>query len=352
MGFSLANFFSNNTPSSGMKEIFPFPCKDNQFYDWDVKAIYKKILHDCVERSDGIPAKYEHALFDNCVQSNAQSGLITLLSSAMFSKCDLYIVYKNDVIRVADENEKAKIKADYEKMARSSLGVYISFKNYTKTDVLKIYSALEYYTTASLYKQVNISKAVQLKMSDMRKSINLNDASVTANQAQEIIDAISYGKSVLIDAGDSIECPTVDVSPIEKAILFCNQKKASILGMPIAYVSGELTAGIGSSGEADARQIERGLKEYFYGIIKPVLQELFGIKITFKSQDFRMLDSALNALRTFEVTSEDIMPSEMKLKVVASLFGINQAELIKAAEAEKKLLEKSQKVDVNFEEHA
>ena len=84
------------------------------------------------------------------------------------------------------------------------------------------------------------------------------------------------------------------------------------------------------------RQIERGLKQYFVTIVRPALKALFGVDVTFKSQDFRSLSSALEALRTFDMVSDSFLPNEMKIKIVAQLFDLDEEELTKAIEAEAK----------------
>src|SRR5207342_3362207 len=101
-----------------------------------------------------------------CVSSSTQHGLITLLSEAMSRKSELYLVYNSavKVVRLADNTEKEQIRADYEKQGFSPIGVYISFHNYKRTDMLKLYSALEYCLIGALNKGMNTSNAVQLKI--------------------------------------------------------------------------------------------------------------------------------------------------------------------------------------------
>jgi hypothetical protein len=88
--------------------------------------------------------------------------------------------------------------------------------------------------------------------------------------------------------------------------------------MPLSYVDGEQTPGIGSTGEADTRAVERGLKQYYITIIKPTLEALFGIKTTFKSNDFRMIASGLEALKTFELVQDNTLMSQENMKLIVS----------------------------------
>jgi hypothetical protein len=337
------NFFSflRGTSVQGnaeLPEIYPFGLALQQFVKADMLATYSKILTDTVERTHGLDKKLEPLLWDNCVQNQSQEGLIDLVANAMVDKRDLYIVYKPSVqvLRQADRIEAEQIKRDYEQKGESPLGVYISFTKYRRTDMLRIYSELEYCILASLHKTVNLSKAVQVKIDKLRESVSLSDAEVGRIQAKSIAEALGRGSDVLLDAGDSIETSTPDISPTEKAITFLDTKRSFILGLPTSYISGIQTPGIGSTGEADMRAVERGLKQYFISIVQPVIKAIFGIDPEFKSQDFRQMTSALEALRTFDLVSDENLSRKSKREIVARMFDVDPGEEEKALADEEK----------------
>lgn len=332
--FSFLSKSSKQLGDSEIAEIFPFTLKQDIFNRADILATYTKILTDTVERTHGITKKVEPLLWDSCVQSEVSEGLVTMLAQAMTDKSDLFLVYSNSVgiLRKATHEEQQKIRADYEKDGESTEGVYISFKHYRRTDMLTIYSNLEYCVLASLNKTLNISKAVQIKINDLRASVSLNDSEIARSQARSIAQALGNGSDVMIDSEDTIETATPDTSSTEKAISFLDAKRAYILGLPIAYVSGLQTPGIGSTGEADMRATERGLKQYFVSIIQPVLKEIFKIETEFKSQDFRQMTTALEVLKTFDLVSDENMSRDAKREIIARVFDLD-------FEKEEKLLE-------------
>jgi hypothetical protein len=311
-----------------LPDIFPLNVVQKDFTKMDILSTYTKILTDTIERTFGIPKQYENLLWDNCVQTEANDGLITLLASAMTDQRDLYLIYKPSVkvLRKATEKEEAQIRADYKEKGESETGVYISFRKYRRTEMLLIYSSFEYCVLGSLNKTLNISKAVQIKINDLRASVSLNDSEVAKAQGKSIASALSKGKDVMIDSKDEITSANPDTSSTEKAIGFLDAKRAFILSLPISYISGLQTAGIGSTGEADTKAIERGLKQYFVSIIQPVLKSLFGIETKFKSQDFRQMNTALEVLKTFDLVSEDNMSKEAKQEIVARVFELDPNE--------------------------
>ncbi len=307
------------------------------FQKADLRATYTKILTDTLERTHDLKDVFVPALFDNCVQSESTDGLISLLVCAMVDKAELFLVYNKatKVLRKADNKEAEQIRADYKKTAASPVGVFISFRRYHRTDMLMIYSALEFCALASLHKTMNISRAVQIKMDSLRSSVSLADAGVAAGQAKSVAAALKAGKDVLIDAKDSITTATPNIEPTEKAISFLDAKRAFYLEMPISYITGEQTAGIGSSGEADMRAVERGMKSgYFFPIIHPVLLALFACDTEFKSQDFRQMTTANETLKTFELVSNEIISSEAKKEVIARLYDLDPEDEAKALAAD------------------
>jgi len=341
MGFF--NFFtSSGNDSAELPDIFPLALVQKDFIRTDILSTYIKILTDTIERTHGLKKELESTLWDNCVQTDASEGLITLLSNAMTDQKDLFIVYVPSVkvLRKATGEEEKKIRDDYKKSGESESGVFISFKKYRRTEMLNIYSSFEYCIMGSLNKTLNISKAVQIKINDLRASVSLADSEVAKAQGKQIADALAKGKDVMLDKEDEITTASPDTSSTEKGISFLDAKRAFILGLPISYVSGLQTPGIGSTGEADMRAVERGLKQYFVSIIQPVIKSLFGVDTEFKSQDFRQMDTALNVLKTFELVSDDYLSASSKREIVARVFDVDPMEEEKKITKEAKELEK------------
>lgn len=322
--------FSSTTEvkNQGLPEIYRLGSSNDDFVKTDIVSTFVKILTDTVERTHGLPKQYEKSLWDNCVQSEADKGLVSLLAIAMYDQSDLYLVYNSDVqvLRRATDDEVKQIDADYDEKGESAVGVYLSFEGYKRTDVLEIYSNFEYCVLSSLNKTLNLSKAVQLKMNKMRDSVALADSEIAIDQARSIADALRVGQDVIIDALDTIETAQPDTSAIEKAIGFLDAKKAFILGLPISYVSGLQTPGIGSTGEADMRAVERGLRQYFVSIIQPTIKALWNAETEFKSQDFREINSALETLKTFELVGNDLISTEAKQEILRRMFGLDEKE--------------------------
>lgn len=322
------NWFGANKSLANdeLPDIFPLSIAKSDFVKTDVINIYTKILTDVIERTQGIPEEAESALWDSCLASEASLGLVSLLAEAMESKGELFLVYKVGVLRKATDDEKRQIEDDYKRLNKSSVGVYVSFKNYSKTDMVKLYSALEYCTIGALNKSLNLSKAIQIKISDMRGSVSLSNVADAKAQAVAIAENMAKGNDVTLDAKDVIETSKPDIASIESGMAFIDNKRSFYLGMPKSYIDGDQTTGMGSTGEQDTKAIERGLKNYYESIIRPVLNALFGINTEFKSQDFRLLSSGLEAVKVFSlIEGSELISDEEKRMIVSKLFDLDNA---------------------------
>ncbi len=327
---SLSTFFGfkkiGSLSDSELPDIFPMSIGATAFVDTDVMTVYAKILTDCVERTQGIPENVLPMLWDNCVQNESNEGLISLLSRAMTDKKELFLVYLPalSLVRVATYTEAAEIRQDYKTNGGSKKGIFVSFKGYNRTDMVRIYSSMEYCVVAALNKMTNLSMALQFHMSEMRSSVSLADSSVAVDQAICIAKALANGKDVMMDKNDEIVTGTPDISSIKESIAFLDAKKSFYYGMPLSYINGEQTGGIGTTGEADVKAVERGLKQYYISIIKPVLEALFKAPTSFKSNDFRQIGSALEAIKTFALVDDQLISEDNKKLIIGKLLDLDE----------------------------
>lgn len=324
---SLSTWFSWTSPagSSELPNIFPLDITRTDFVKVDVVNIYSKILTDVFERTHGLKEEHQAVLFDNCLQSETDHGLITMVAEAMADKNELFLVYDKaiGILRKAKGDEISQIRDDYKSMNESPIGVYLSFKKYTRTDMIRLYSALEYCTVAALNKDINLSAALQIKLKDLRGSTGLVDKADVQSQALAIAQGLGDGKDVLLDKEDIIESSNPDMNSIKESITFLNQKRSFYLGLPEAYINGIQTGGMGTSGENDTKAIERGLKNYYFSVVKPICKALFEVDPKYKSQDFRMIDQALSALQTFSLVDEELLDLEQKKVIINQLLDID-----------------------------
>lgn len=329
MGLLESIGFGNKTStgtSTELPAIFPLAITQDAFVTSDLQNIYERILTDVLERTQGLPEKYAPHLFDNCLAGEQDFGVVTMLAKAMSIKGDLTVIYDSgtDLLRKPTSEEdrliKTAIRDGKTELPKGALSV--SFKTYTRTDMLKIYSVFEYLAIAGLNKNMNLANAVQIKVDQLRASVGKVDADAVIAQAKAIADALNKGLGVMIDSKDILDMLKPDLTATNATVDFINQKRSFYLGLPSSWITGLAKNSMGDTGEGNSREVERGLKAYFFSIVKPVLKALFDADVTFKSDDFRQMSTALEVLRTVELVSEEYMSTESKLKLVNKAFGL------------------------------
>ena len=326
---SLFSWFAGASTSTEIPDIFPIPIGEKDFVSIDCRNIYSRILTDVLERTQGIPEAASNLLWDNCLANNKQEGLVTLVATAMVDKSDLYLVYNKalKVIRKADATEQSQIRADYLAKGESPLGVYITFKNYTRTDMVKFYSQLEYCAVGGLWKKANVSKALQIKINDLRASTAVIDSEQIKTQAKLMAEGLKKGNDIISDAKDLIESADPKLDATSAMIDFIAQKQSFYLGLPASYLTGlPATSTLSDTGKADTKATERGLKNYYFSIAKPVIEGIFGGKTSYKSEDTDGISTALETLKTMDITSDEYLSKDNKTLIVNKSFGLDENE--------------------------
>lgn len=320
----LFKFSIGRNKADGLDEIFPLSIKMSDFVQTYLQTIYTKILTDAYARTTGIPEDSIPVLFDNCLGSETPDGLISLLAKAMASKGDLYLIYnpQTKTLRRADGTEQAAIKDAYKSGKQIKGQVYVSFTNNNKSDMIRFYSEIEFATTAGLYKQSQLSSAIQYKMNELRATVSSIDKAAAESQAKAINESLVSGRNAIMDAKDVIDTTKVDVDPISKALDMIESKLSMYIGMPKSYFTGDQTNGMGDTGNADARAVERGLTAYFFSVAKPVVEALLECKTTFRTQDFSQVMTGLSALQTFDLVGNKYISDENKLAIANALLGV------------------------------
>lgn len=332
MGF--LSFLGQSNTETQLPDIFPIPILQKDFVSIDVQNIYTRILTDVLERTQGIAEKNKPLLWDNCLGSEKNDGLLTMVAKAMSDKKELFLVYAPalGVVRKATDNEETlirdsyKVKAEPVKLGDGKIGLYVTFKNYVKSDMVKFYSALEYCSVGGLWKQANISKSIQIKINDLRASVSLGDSAAAKTQAKAMADGMAEGKDVLTDAKDVIASLSPDMTATDKTLELIAKKQSFYLGMPASYFYGQQSKTMSDTGKADSKATERGLKSYYFSIIKPIIEGLFGGSTKFKSEDAEGVDSAIKMLEAFDRTSNEFLSADNKTLQINRAFGMDENE--------------------------
>ena len=278
---------------------FNFGMSDKLFKRLFIENFYKKVLTDCYHRTLGLSDEYKAALWDNSVFTAQNKGLITLLAQAMFAKNELYLVYKNKVVREADESEKKLIQVN----KLNDYGVGINFTDYSLTDILCIFADMLFAILKSAHTGMNVAKSIQIGVSELRKTVAEGEKEMAIAQARAMNEALKSGKSVLKDAADTITAAQFDSEPMRESLEVFFGLMSFFTGFNAAYLAGDLVGGLSGSGEGNELALERALANYFNSVFKPCVDALFKTTVKFKSNNWRKLAEMQSLLPFIEATA-------------------------------------------------
>ena len=317
---SLKDFFNFNQGGKTDYSVnlcfsFAYGDKNFKFAEVFTVEIFRKILTDCYEHAADFPKGKEIALWDSVVFTQARRGLISILAHAMTHKEKLYLKLDEGCVRKATEAEKKEIDAD----PSGKKGLCVDFTDFHRATIVLILASLVELLLNNANTSLNVSKSILLKINALRENVANANAGEVIEQAKAIAQGLKNGTGGLLDAGDVVELPTFDTNPMEQALDVLYGLMSFITGLPRAYISGELTTGLSTTGEADEKGIERGLTFYFNSIFKPVCDKLLGGNLVFKTSNWRKFAEVANLLPVLEAT--DMVPADYKEKLIKELFG-------------------------------
>lgn len=305
-------FGSKKNEISDESVHFEMTCKNAEFIEWFVRDTYETILTDCFARTAGLNEEQESSLWDSCVDSEAHKGLISLLAGAMAEKKKLGLLFSSGVVRKAEKADEPQIKDGTVK------SIQCSFESYSKTTLLKMYAGFLYDVIENANAGLKISKSIQFKVADLRPTQENNSSDSAREQGTAIVHGVQDGKSVMMDARDTLMQAPFDATPMKEGFNLFTGLSAKVIQMPQSYVNGLLAQGISTTGESDALAVEKGLKAYFNRIVRPVCRNLYGVNVTFKSDNWRKLQAVASVLPSLEIST--LVTDEQKSRCIAELF--------------------------------
>jgi len=312
-----SGFFGRNSESTDMILNSPFQIQlpKEEFIKIKTENLFKKILYRVYSRVEGATDSEKiKSLFDSRERSGAQRGLISLIAEAMSCQKEIAIIYELGIARIAKTEDRTAIVADYEKNAKSDIGILIDFRFYHLTSLVRTYYSMIYDILVSMNTQVGLAKALQIKISSLRGTVSAVGKDEPINQAKSINESLKAGRSVLLDKNDIVETLTLNSDAVKNAISLVNSQLATELGVSLSFINGELTTGMSATGEADANADEYGFQDFFNSIFKPVCDRLYGWNLNFVSDDWRYFSAMIGSLIAVENSS---LLSESQKKVFA-----------------------------------
>jgi hypothetical protein len=285
------------------------------FINFYVKTLYKKILQYLFRKTIfDEKMKSKLGIFhDNFLKTEQNLGFISLLTNAIYN-CEMTVLKYDPKTNTIDRVN------NYEDVKPQDVNVCVMDFSKNRAEILLLmqYAGMLYDLLESEQKKTKVSNSITFKVSNLTAKVGNIEKGTIEEQAINVKNAINNGDMAVIDSESTIETGTIDLSPETKTEGTLKENIAQIMGLPLNFLFGTSTAGIGSSGENDTDSLERAMQTNFEIYWRPYAEKLFNTKIKYKAENWQLIRNCVDILDYVETSM--VLSEEQKKIVVRDIF--------------------------------
>lgn len=293
-----------------------FELKKVDFIYIFLSALYQRIFNYCWSRTIVKNKKFNETILFDCFLKTAQTkGFISLMIDALIFGKQEILTYDPilNVIEIKNYDNNHEINKKVKNQ------IILDFTSNKKIYLLKQYASIYYDCLHSLAEKSKINGALILKLATLTDNISLDEKLSVKQQALSVQSGINNGNGAVIDSKSDIDLLNADCEPEQKQIENIKQEISSFFdGMPLNFLFGTSTAGIGASGENDTDSLERSIYSFFNTYWKPYFNGLFADNIDFKVENWRQIANARDIINIVETT--EYLDEKNKKEIILNIF--------------------------------
>ncbi len=303
---------------------FDLSLSEKNFVDYMVSDLYQSILTMCFDKiifpdaEQDFKDKITPSFYDNLSVEGINKGIIKNLAYGIVQNQKVFLVNAsagdNIIVRQGTQEELQKYEKEQGNIKNQ---IQMDFTKYNQSKALKLFYSMIYWIIRATNTNVKISNSVLVKIAKLRELVAKEDADEVIKQAKEINDAIKKGNSIIADKDDTMERLEINSQATKDALDVAFSLVSGLIKMPLSFVNGELTTGLTQTGDSDNLAIERGLKNYYYTILKPCTEKLFETKTRFSSDNTAKLKTLIGILPQLELST--LLTDEEKRAIIEDL---------------------------------
>ena len=303
---------------------FDLSLKEKDFVDYMISDLYQSILTMCFDKiifpesEKDFKDKITPSFYDNLSVEGINKGIIKNLAYGIVQNQKVFLVNAsagdNIIIRQGTQEELQKYEKEQGNIKNQ---IEMDFTKYNQSKTLRLFYSMIYWIIRATNTNVKISNSVLVKIAKLRELVAKEDADDVIKQAKEINEAIKRGNSIIADKDDTMERLEINSQATKDALDIAFSLVSGLIKMPLSFVNGELTTGLTQTGDSDNLAIERGLKNYYYTILKPCIEKLFDTKTRFTSDNTAKLKTLIGILPQLELST--LLTDEEKRAIIEDL---------------------------------
>lgn len=304
---------------------FDLSLKEKDFVDYMVSDLYQSILTMCFDKiifpdakEKDFKDKITPSFYDNLSVEGINKGIIKNLAYGIVQNQKVFLINASAgddiIVRQGTQEELQKYEKEQGNIKNQ---IQMDFTKYNQSKALKLFYSMIYWIIRATNTNVKISNSVLVKIAKLRELVAKEDAEEVIKQAKEINDAIKKGNSIIADKDDTMERLEINSQATKDALDVAFSLVSGLIKMPLSFVNGELTTGLTQTGDSDNLAIERGLKNYYYTILKPCTEKLFETKTRFSSDNTAKLKTLIGILPQLELST--LLTDDEKRAIIEDL---------------------------------
>lgn len=303
---------------------FDLSLKEKNFVDYMISDLYQSILTMCFDKiifpeaEKDFKDKITPSFYDNLSVEGINKGIIKNLAYSIVQNQKVFLVNvsngDNTIVRQGTQEELQKYEKEQGNIKNQ---IEMDFTKYNQSKTLRLFYSMIYWIIRATNTNVKISNSVLVKIARLRELVAKEDAENVIKHAKEINEAIEQGDSIVADKDDTMERLEINSQATKDALDIVFSLISGLIKMPLSFVNGELTTGLTQTGDSDNLAIERGLKNYYYTILKPCTEKLFDTKTRFTSDNTAKLKTLIGILPQLELST--LLTDEEKRAIIEDL---------------------------------
>lgn len=325
---ALFPFLGSRSPSEEATENNPFLVSlgASDFVTYSNINFWRKIIMRTFNRTNYTDEdnKITMAMIGSFDSSESEKGVITSIVEGMCGQVQSVGLKYDKPTGVVNKMTYDEIKKYVAAKVKPANQIVLDFSNFNLSKVSKMYFYLIHYVNQIKSTQWGIAGSLIIKLNGMRDKAKSGYYDVTKD-INLIVEAIKASRAGALDGGDSIGgVDSLHVDVINSATETVYKDMAASLDLPMSLVSMIATTGASVIGDADANQEADALESYYWSVMFPVMNKLFGVKSTYRYEKWRALESKARAANMISVL--DVLTPEAKARMVADIFEIDDSD--------------------------
>jgi hypothetical protein len=243
------------------------------------------------------------------------NGLISILVNSLLENNPVILEYHKSVNTITSENYNANNFVVNDLKPNSCIADYGQKQSEVK--LLSYYAGTIYNTYRSIENKIQVSNAIVVIFKQLSDKISYVERESLRKQLQEFRKAVESGGIAYLDSA-KLQYGIADVGNETKVQEANKENIANALNLPLNFLFGTTTQGLGTRHEEDSLSLDRTMRKNFVSLWQPIVEKLFHIKISYAIDKYRLSETHKSFLDWVETSG--MIDEQSKKEITANIL--------------------------------